>query len=105
MGPLGYGGAGELRVKETDRLKAVAKELMILGVSVEEKTDGLVIKGPSNLSGGTVRSYGDHRMAMALTVAAGIAKDPVKIEDYECVAVSYPNFLNDWERVNFQKSL
>jgi 3-phosphoshikimate 1-carboxyvinyltransferase len=92
-------GAKELRKKETDRLKAVATELAALGVPIEEQEDGLSIKGPVSFKKASVKSYGDHRMAMALTIAAGIAQEPIEIQDYECTAVSYPGFLNDWEKL------
>jgi len=92
-------GAEELRVKETDRLKALTTELSKLKARVNERPDGLIIEGPTRLKGGTVSSHGDHRMAMALTVAAGISEGPVSIDDYDCVSVSYPNFLKDWQQV------
>lgn len=92
-------GAAELRLKETDRLRALAAALKILGVSLEEEPDSLSIMGPTRIQGGSVKSYGDHRMAMALTVAAGIASAPVTIEDYDCTAVSYPGFLADWNKL------
>lgn len=95
-------GAEELRVKETDRLKAVASELSRLGVSIEEFPDGLKIVGSDSLCGAQVKSYGDHRMAMALAVAGAIANDPVTIDDFNCVAVSYPNFLSDWKSLTGQ---
>ncbi len=89
-------GAEELRVKETDRLKAVASELATLGVLVEEKPDGLIIEGGRQIKAGEVKSHGDHRMAMALTVAAAVASGPVRIADYACTAISYPGFIEDW---------
>jgi 3-phosphoshikimate 1-carboxyvinyltransferase len=90
--------AAELRVKESDRLAAVATELGRLGVRVEEQADGLTIHG-GRIGSGEVESYGDHRMAMALAVAALAASGPVLIRGGECVDVSYPTFWPDLERL------
>ena len=90
--------AAELRVKESDRLAAVAAELGRLGVRVEEQADGLTING-GRIGGGEVESYGDHRMAMALAVAALAASGPVLIRGGECVDISYPTFWPDLERL------
>jgi 3-phosphoshikimate 1-carboxyvinyltransferase len=86
-------GAGELRVKETDRLSALARNLSALGARVEEKPDGLVIPGPQRLRGGVVESFGDHRTAMAMAVAGLVAEEPVTINDTACVATSFPGFF------------
>jgi 3-phosphoshikimate 1-carboxyvinyltransferase len=88
-------GAARLRYKESDRLAAITSELSSLGASIIETEDGLILRGPSNLSGGIVRSHGDHRIAMALSVAALGANGNVVIEDAECVSKSYPNFFDD----------
>ncbi|HEX2515181.1 MAG TPA: 3-phosphoshikimate 1-carboxyvinyltransferase [Chloroflexota bacterium] len=90
--------AAELRVKESDRLAAVAAELGRLGVRVEEQADGLTIHG-GRIGAGEVESYGDHRMAMALAVAALAASGPVLIRGGECVDISYPTFWPDLERL------
>jgi 3-phosphoshikimate 1-carboxyvinyltransferase len=86
-------GAGELRVKESDRIATMADGLRRMGAIVEERPDGVSIKGPVALHGATVESHGDHRVAMALAVAALVASGPTTIEDADCVAVSYPNFF------------
>jgi len=86
-------GAEELRVKETDRLSAIASELTKLGARIEETADGLIIDGPQHLSFAAVRSHGDHRMAMALAVA-GLAAQGTEIEDAGCVDISYPSFFD-----------
>lgn len=88
-------GAEELRIKESDRLKAIAQGLQSLGVKVEEKRDGLVIEGPVPIQGGRVKSFADHRIAMSLMVAGLVAQDMVVVEDVECVAISYPDFFQD----------
>jgi 3-phosphoshikimate 1-carboxyvinyltransferase len=90
--------AAELRVKESDRLAAVASEFAKLGVAVEELPDGLVIRG-GRLHGGEVESHADHRMAMSLAVAALAASGPVFIGGGDCVDVSYPTFWPDLERL------
>jgi len=92
-------GAAELRVKETDRITAIASELTHLGARVQEGQDGFVIEGPTALRGGRVRSYGDHRMAMSAAVAGLVASGEVTIEGEECVAVSYPGFFSDLRRL------
>ena len=86
-------GAGELRVKESDRIATMAAGLRRMGAVVEERPDGVSITGPAALHGATVESNGDHRVAMALAVAALTASGPTTIEDADCVAVSYPNFF------------
>jgi 3-phosphoshikimate 1-carboxyvinyltransferase len=86
-------GAGELRVKESDRIATMAEGLRRMGAVVEERPDGLSVRGPATLQGATVDSHGDHRVAMALAVAGLVASGPTTIEGAECVAVSYPNFF------------
>ena len=87
-------GAAELRVKESDRLAAVAEELRRLGARITELPDGWVIEGPCRLRGGTVSSRGDHRLAMAWAVAGLIAPAPVRVVGAEAVVVSYPGFFS-----------
>ena len=86
-------GAQELRVKESDRIAGLAGALTTLGADLDEQPDGLVIRGPARLSGGTVHSRSDHRLAMALGVAALLSRRSVQIEEPECVAVSFPGFF------------
>jgi 3-phosphoshikimate 1-carboxyvinyltransferase len=85
-------GAGELRVKESDRISAMAAELTMLGVSVCEFPDGIDITGGEGFKGGVVESHGDHRIAMALSIAALVAHNPVRISDASCVDISFPRF-------------
>jgi 3-phosphoshikimate 1-carboxyvinyltransferase len=89
-----FSGAGELRVKESDRLAAMAAELRRLGGKVSEKPDGLVIEGGGSLSGASCRSHGDHRVAMALAVAGSALSGETIVEDTACVRTSFPGF---WE--------
>jgi 3-phosphoshikimate 1-carboxyvinyltransferase len=84
--------AAELRVKESDRLAAVATGLKALGVEVEELPDGLVIEGGRGLKSGTVDAFGDHRIAMAFAVGGLAANGPVTITGAQSVAISYPTF-------------
>ena len=92
-------GAGELRVKETDRLHAIATELQKLSPgSIEEREDGLVIHGKSEIRRAQVKSYDDHRMAMSLAVL-GAAGEGALIENPESVNISYPTFFSEIERL------
>ena len=88
-----FADAGELRVKESDRLAAMAEGLRRLGASLEEQPDGMTIRGPTRFAGGVVESQGDHRVAMAFAIAALVAAGPVEIRGAEAIAVSYPEFL------------
>ncbi len=96
-------GAEELRVKETDRLSALAKNLSALGARIEERPDGLIIPGPQRLRGGTVDSFGDHRTAMAMAVASLMADGPVTINDTACVATSFPDFFDVVRRITIER--
>ncbi|MDP2937098.1 MAG: 3-phosphoshikimate 1-carboxyvinyltransferase [Dehalococcoidia bacterium] len=91
--------ASELRVKESDRIASLARELGKLGARVEELPDGLVIYGGATLKGADCSSYGDHRLAMALAVAGLVARGTTTLDDEAVVAVSYPGFWQDLERV------
>jgi 3-phosphoshikimate 1-carboxyvinyltransferase len=93
-------GARELRVKETDRIAAMATNLRRLGVAVEECPDGMDITGSERLDGGEVESFGDHRIAMSLSVAALVARNAVTIQDTDCVATSFPTFFSLLEKVS-----
>ena len=85
-------GARELRAKESDRIKALAEALGLLGVQVTELPDGLLIKGCAELKGGRIRSLGDHRIAMAFSVAGVASSEGVEIEQPECVEISFPGY-------------
>jgi 3-phosphoshikimate 1-carboxyvinyltransferase len=84
--------AQELRVKETDRIAAIAHNLRIMGAQVIEMNDGLEIHGPAPLRGARVASFGDHRIAMAFAVAGLFAEGETIVQDVECVRESYPGF-------------
>ena len=91
--------ASELRVKETDRLKVMARQLRKFGAKIEEKEDGLIINGGSNLIAAEVDSETDHRIAMSLAIAALLAKGSSKINRSEASNVSYPTFWDDLEKL------
>ncbi|MGQ9463112.1 MAG: 3-phosphoshikimate 1-carboxyvinyltransferase [Candidatus Fervidibacter sp.] len=84
--------AQELRVKESDRIATMVSELKKLGVKVEELSDGMVIHGGSKLVGAEVDSHGDHRVAMALTVAGLLAEGETVIHNSDCISISFPQF-------------
>ena len=85
-------GAEELRVKETDRIQAMAAELTKLNVPIQETPDGFILEGGAAIKGGTCTSYGDHRVAMALAIAALTGDASTTILDTDCIATSFPNF-------------
>jgi 3-phosphoshikimate 1-carboxyvinyltransferase len=86
--------ASELRVKETDRLAAVAENLKRMGAKVREFPEGLEIEGPCNLRGAEIDSFGDHRIAMAFSVAALVAEGETVIRRAECADISFPGFYS-----------
>ncbi len=87
-------GAKELRVKETDRIKALVTEFGRMGASIQELEDGMIIEGQEELPGGvTCESYGDHRIAMALAVAGLASRRGVTIRNWECTHTSFPGFV------------
>ncbi len=92
-------GAGELRVKETDRISAVCEEFRKVGVEVEEREDGFVVRGAGAIRGGRASSRGDHRLAMGLGVAGLASRQGVEVEGMAAASVSYPGFLEDLERI------
>ncbi len=85
-------GAEELRVKETDRLEAIACNLRAMGGAIELFPDGFAIEGPQRLRGNAMESFGDHRIAMAFSIAALKADTSSEIRGSECVSISYPKF-------------
>ncbi|HOV57636.1 MAG TPA: 3-phosphoshikimate 1-carboxyvinyltransferase, partial [Rhodanobacteraceae bacterium] len=84
-------GAAELRVKESDRLAAMASGLRSLGIAVDERADGALVQG-GHLLGGCIDSRGDHRIAMSFALAGLVANAPVRIGDCANVATSFPDF-------------
>lgn len=94
-------GAGELRVKESDRIAALAENLRRMGATVEERPDGLKVAGRSagKLHGAEIEPHGDHRIAMAFAVAGLAAEGATLIRDADCAGVSYPAFFEDLNRL------
>ena len=88
-------GAARLRIKESDRLCAMANVLRALGGNVEELPDGLRIVG-CDLAGGTVDGFGDHRIVMSAAILATVCQAPVTIEGAEAADKSYPGFFEDF---------
>ncbi|HXF41774.1 MAG TPA: 3-phosphoshikimate 1-carboxyvinyltransferase [Blastocatellia bacterium] len=84
--------AGELRIKESDRIRTVAEGIRSLGGEIEEFEDGFAIDGPQKLTGGRIESEGDHRIAMAFAIAALMAEGTTEIADADCASVSFPEF-------------
>jgi len=92
--------ARELRVKETDRITAMVRNLATVGVEVTECDDGMDIVGAECLSGGQVDSFGDHRIAMSLSIAALVSNSGLTVKDTDCVATSFPSFFQLLEKVS-----
>ncbi|NCC81705.1 MAG: 3-phosphoshikimate 1-carboxyvinyltransferase [Clostridia bacterium] len=86
-------GAEELKVKESDRLKTISKELSKMGADIEETDDGLIIKGGTPLKYADCESYDDHRIAMSCAIAGLVSDGGVSIDDLSCVDISFPGFF------------
>ncbi len=86
--------AGELKVKECNRINAVVTELKKIGANIEETEDGMIIYGSSSLKGGAIESYNDHRIAMALAIAGLVSEEGVTIDNPHCATISFPNFFS-----------
>ncbi|MFC4354580.1 3-phosphoshikimate 1-carboxyvinyltransferase [Chryseomicrobium palamuruense] len=91
--------AEELKVKETNRIDAVVTELKKLGAKIESTKDGMIIEGPTPLTGGKITTYGDHRIGMMGAIASLISTDAILLDDADCIAVSYPTFFEDYKLV------
>jgi 3-phosphoshikimate 1-carboxyvinyltransferase len=98
-GHLEVSGAGELRVKESDRISALVSGFRAMGVDVSERPDGFVIDGGRRPTGGTADAAGDHRLVMAFTLVALGSSGPSTVTDAGAVAVSYPGFAEDLRRL------
>lgn len=96
--------ASELRVKESDRIRAVVDNLRIIGVEVEEHDAGMRIVGATHPLAGRVVTHGDHRLAMAFGILGALPGNVIEIDDPACVAVSYPGFWRDLARVIVPRS-
>ncbi len=92
-------GAEELRVKESDRIESIIFNLRNMGAIIEDFNDGLYIYGPTKLKGTTIRTFGDHRIAMAFTIAGLIADGETKLDNYKCVDISFPEFFRTLKNI------
>ncbi|MEC9307562.1 MAG: 3-phosphoshikimate 1-carboxyvinyltransferase [Candidatus Neomarinimicrobiota bacterium] len=92
-------GAGELRVKECDRIHAICSNLERMGADIEESQDGFIIHGPKQLNGAEIETFHDHRIAMAFTIAGLVANGDVVLDHPECASISFPEFYNKLERL------
>jgi 3-phosphoshikimate 1-carboxyvinyltransferase len=92
----------ELRYKESDRIAAMTEGLRTLGVQVDERTDGMTIHGGAHLKGGAIRSFADHRIAMAFAIAALVSDAAVTIDDAACADISFPTFFALLEKICLQ---
>jgi 3-phosphoshikimate 1-carboxyvinyltransferase len=93
-------GAGELRVKESDRIAVVVSNLKAIGADAEELPDGFVVRGGDRAYRGRIRTHGDHRIAMAFGVLGALDGNSIEMDDRDCVNVSYPDFWRDLARVS-----
>ena len=98
-------GAEELRVKETDRIHSMVTNLNAAGGKLQELPDGCLIQGVERLNPAKIRSFGDHRTAMSLAMAALAMKGELVIEDTDCVATSFPSFFSELERLKQKRDL
>lgn len=92
--------AEELKVKESNRINAMEKELKKAGVDVRSTADGLIIEGGSPVRGGSFETYGDHRIAMSMAVLALAADGKSRIENHQCIGISYPDFFETLNKIN-----
>jgi 3-phosphoshikimate 1-carboxyvinyltransferase len=104
-GPTVVSGAGELRYKESDRIRALCTQLRSIGVEAQERPDGFILPGGSRPSGGAVHPAGDHRIAMAFAVAGLGASGPVTVSEAEIIAESYPGFVETLQRLGAKVEL
>ena len=91
--------AQELKVKETNRIRAVVDEFNKCGIDITETDDGMIINGGKSIHGADIKTYGDHRMAMSLTVLAQLADGESTLDDSDCACVSYPTFFDDFYKL------
>ena len=92
-------GAGELRVKETDRISAMVSNLSRMGAEIRSCGDDIIIRGPSMLAGATVDSFNDHRTAMSMVIAGLIARGRTTIKEIDCINISFPGFFDTFSRL------
>jgi 3-phosphoshikimate 1-carboxyvinyltransferase len=96
-------GAGELAVKESNRITTTCANLRALGGSAQDLPDGMIVEGTGGFTGGSVASFGDHRAAMSAAIAGLASKEGVTVEDLECVGTSFPSFFDILDSVSMRK--
>ena len=96
-------GAGRLRFKESDRIQSTVRMINSLGGYAEETEDGLIIQGTDSFMGGSVFSYGDHRIAMSASVAACISEGDITVIDAECTEKSFPGYWEEFDKLEVDK--
>ena len=94
--------AAELRVKESDRIALMVKNLRAMGADVEETADGMTVHGGKPLHGARIDTQKDHRIAMTFAVAALLAEGETELADGDCVNISYPEFYQDLDRLTIR---
>ncbi len=99
IGESRVSGAEELRVKESDRLEAIAQNLRAMGAEIDLTPDGFSITGPTSLQGANIKTHDDHRIAMAFAIAGLVASGQTNIDNPSCVQISYPEFFKTLERL------
>jgi len=92
-------GAAELRVKESDRINSIVTNMSAWGAKIFEQPDGFTIEGPSELKGGPVQTFDDHRIAMTMSIAGLISKQPVRLDNPACVDISHPGFFEELRKL------
>jgi 3-phosphoshikimate 1-carboxyvinyltransferase len=98
-GGIRFSNAGELRVKECDRIAAIVRNLHAMGAECEEFAEGLFVPGPQRLHGAEIQTFGDHRIAMAFSIAGLVAEGETLIDDPDCASISYPEFFSVLEQI------
>jgi len=91
--------AGELRIKECDRIHAICTNLNKMGADIQERDDGLIIHGPTPLTGTKIETFNDHRIAMAFSIAGLITLGQIQLDNPDCASISYPEFYSELEKV------
>lgn len=91
--------AQELKFKESNRIKTITTELNKIGANIIETDDGMIIEGNRTFFGNKCESYNDHRIAMCIAIASLVCKEPIILNDYECINISFPNFFDILENL------
>ena len=93
QGKTVFKGVGELRVKETDRIKSMTENLTKMGAKINVSGENIIVFGVGGLHGARVKSFGDHRTAMSMLIAGLVAKGKVSVDNVSCIDKSFPDFI------------